>query len=891
MADKKSLVIHKIFEKTALAHAADTALQVKNNGECQRFTYGELESLSVKIAAFLINEGYKKGDAAVIILENRPEWGIIYLGVMFAGLIAVPLDPQLGPQEILNLVSDSNAKVLFSSQEIFTQKITPEIQENIGKIAVLDAQGSCAGKCVAFARIANNVLEALPVFPEVEPEDTASLIYTSGTTAQPKGVLLTHKNICSNFNSIVKLNVCLPCDNILSILPLYHTYSFMVTLMLPLCLGAKVTYCPQGFKPEELSRIIKEERVSVVVGVPRLYTILYNAITEKIRRVPGWTRFFLMPVIRGRVRQRFGNKLRLFVSGGARLEPKIGEALSRYFGIKIIEGYGLTETSPVATFNPLNKNKFGSVGKPIPDVEIKILNPDKDRIGEVLIKGPNVMQGYFKDPELTKTAIKDGWFYTGDLGYLDREGYLYLVGREKEIIVLGSGKNIYPEELEEYYLQAPSIKEICIISRKEKSFGQMKETLFAVILPQLEYFKHNIDSDIRLVICWDLETLSRNLPSYKHIMGFMLTTQELPRTALKKIKRFQVAEQFAGAKSGKHQAKEEVLSEEEEQLLQNDIARKIIQYLSKQVNKTVSLNSHLEIDLGIDSLSRVELAAGLEELFKAEVSGQMIYEITTVKELINMVSGLLNKPSAHPSGEKKDWAVILKQLPSKSTLDTERIEPRPIDWFLSWLLIGQLFSLLFRVVWFLRVRKRDNLPRQGPYLICPNHCSYMDGLFVACSLPLKDLVNTYFLGFYHVFRHPALSWSNKIARFIPLDNNVHLNEALQASAFLLSKNKIVCIFPEGMRSIDGKVKEFKKGAGVLIKELNVPVVPVYIKGSHEAWPRGDALPKPYPIKVTFGKPIYAQELLRRETGESGIDDYECIVRRLREEVIKLGDSV
>lgn len=227
------------------------------------------------------------------------------------------------------------------------------------------------------------------------------------------------------------------------------------------------------------------------------------------------------------------------VSGGAKLSIQI--ALDFYgLGFKLIEGYGLTETSPVVTLNLAKNLKFGSVGKPIPDVGIKIHNPDKSGVGEVLIKGPNVMQGYFKQPELTSEVIKEGWFYSGDLGYLDREGYLYLVGREKEIIVLGSGKNIYPEELEEYYGQSPYIKEMCILERIEERFGSTIESLYAIVVPDLEYFRKMNVTDIRGKIRWELENLGKGLSPYRHIMGFTITKDELPRTPLKKLKRYQV---------------------------------------------------------------------------------------------------------------------------------------------------------------------------------------------------------------------------------------------------------------------------------------------------------------------------------------------------------------
>ncbi|MBI4972550.1 MAG: AMP-binding protein, partial [Candidatus Omnitrophica bacterium] len=368
-------------------------------------------------------------------------------------------------------------KIIFCSENIFHEKLKPHKEKYPLKFVVVDNPNYPAQDIVSFSAI-ENITPETDLLPVVTPQDVVSLIYTSGTTGRPKGVLLTHKNICADFLSLKELNLCLPSDNVLSLLPLYHTYAFMVTLIVPLLMGAEITYA-LNFKPADLTSIIKEARVSFLVGVPQLFLLVHKAISDQLKKIPLFLRILLQPAINSRLRRRFGKNLRFLVSGGARLEPKIARDLARWLKVGLIEGYGLTETSPVVTLNPPRKIKFGSVGKPIPEVEIKILNPDKSGIGEVLIKGPNVMPGYFKREDLTAQVIKDGWFYSGDLGYLDKEGYLYLVGRQKEVIVLSSGKNIYPEELEEYYSQCPYIKEICIVSRKEERFGRPIESLSA----------------------------------------------------------------------------------------------------------------------------------------------------------------------------------------------------------------------------------------------------------------------------------------------------------------------------------------------------------------------------------------------------------------------------
>ncbi|MFA5410798.1 MAG: AMP-binding protein [Candidatus Omnitrophota bacterium] len=844
---EEAFTIPGLFKAAVSESPSQVALQIEKQGRWQRFTYRDLEQRALKVAAFLLKAGLKKGDFVALVLENGPEWPAIYLGITSAGLSCVPLDPRLSHEELENLIRDSGAKLVFSSRKL--------------------------PNSVDFSRVDSVSADNLAL-PEVSPEDTASLIYTSGTTALPKGVLLSHRNICANFQSIRELKICFSTDNFLSILPLQHTYPFMVTLIVPLFLGARITYCP-SLNPEELSRTVKEGKATILVAVPQLFSLLQRAITEKINKLPSLLSLFLRPIIRMRVRRYFGKDLRLMVSGGARLDPQVGRDLSG-LGFKLIEGYGLTETSPIVTLNPLRKIKFASVGKPIPGVEIKIFNPDQSGIGEVLIKGANVMQGYFKQPGLTAEAIKEGWLYSGDLGYLDKEGYLFLVGREKEILVLSSGKNIYPEELEEYYLQAPSIKEICIISRPEKSFGSVKEALYAVIVPELEFFRQKKETNIYEKVRWDLETLARKLPGYQHVMGFTLTKEELPRTILKKIKRYQVREQYAKESIQEPPAQEQV----------SGIAGEIVSYISKEVNRPVYLDSHLEIDLGIDSLGRVNLALGLEALLKIKIPDNYLYQTATVKELINSIAQLMQKPAFANGEAQKSWADLLRMLPPEAVLEKIRIEARLIDRLITRVL-KKIFLSFFRTFWFLKIEGTQNLPLQGPYLVCPNHASYLDGLVVFASLPYRNTVNTFFLGYYAIFGSPLLKWVNKLGHLLSIDTSTHLTEALQAVSFVLSQDKIVCLFPEGMRSIDGEIKEFKKGVGILIKELDIPVVPVYIKGTYRAWPRSVALPRPYPVKIVFGRPLTRAELLKEGKRDSSGDDYRQIAEALKQEVAKL----
>jgi len=869
---QEDLVIHKIFSQVAEKFADQIALQIRENSHWQRFTYREVETIAKSVAAFLIEKGYKKRDCAALILENCPEWVVVYLGIMYAGLTCVAIDNEIGTADLDNIFRDCRPVIAFTSHKILQDKINNISYRKLKVIAVESED---------FKKIKAQKKQNIP-WPEVMPLDIASLIYTSGTTAKPKGVMLAHYNFCSDFRSIDRLNICLPEDNFLSILPLYHTYAFMVTLLVPLLTGAKVTYA-KSFKPEDLVRIIKEANITILTGVPQLFSLIHKAIFEKIKRIPTLLRPLIMPLVKQKVRRRFGKSLRLLVSGVARLEPQVGRELSN-LGFKVIEGYGLTETSPVVTLNPPKRIKFGSVGKPIPDVQIRILNPDRSGVGEVLIRGPNVMSGYFKRPDLTaQVKSADGWFNSQDLGYLDKEGYLFLTGRKKDVIVLSSGKNIYPEELEEYYIQSPYIKEICIFQKRQEQFGQNVELLFAVIVPDFEYFRKKKEVNIRGKIRWELENMSSKLPTYKRIMGFIVSKEELPRTRLKKIKRYEVTQRYLGRFPQEEVKREPRFSLEDKEILGSETAQKIIKYLSSQLKKRVDLDSHLEIDLGIDSLGRVELSSGLESQLSVKIPEALIDNTLTVKELIINIKRIVEAEVSKGTlgieepQRQKTWGQIINEAPPREVLSKIKARYGFFDEVLTWI-FKNILTFTFRLFWFLQIKGKEFIPSSGPYVFCPNHASYLDGFVLLASVPTRCAVDLFFIGHAQIFEHPLVIWSVKVARLISIDPVAHLTESLQAARFVLGHKKLICIFPEGARSIDSNIQEFKKGIGILAKELNIPLIPVYIEGSHFSWPRTKRFPRPYPLKITFGKPVLWQDLG---------NDYEMIAKRLREEVLKL----
>ncbi|MFA5338538.1 MAG: AMP-binding protein [Candidatus Omnitrophota bacterium] len=903
---KEDMVIHKIFAQISSRFSDRVCLQIKKGPAWERWTYGQTEDLSLRIGAFLIKEGFKKGDFAAICLENRPEWAVIYLGIMAAGLTCVPLDPQLTEQEIGNLINDCAAKVIFVSYAVFQAKNINKIKSGLDKIVILDLDIQ-KDNLIGLSQVKLTSSEGA-AWPEVLSEDIASLIYTSGTTDKPKGVMLTHENIYSDFQSIDKLKLFSDKDIFISILPLHHAYPFMITLITPLFCRAGVTYT-SSIRSDELLDRMREAGVTVLVGVPQLISLFYMSISDKIKKIPFMLRMPLLGLIEilwlirrfsginlsrfalPAIHRPFGRALRFFACGGAKLNEEAARFLVK-IGFTILEGYGLTETSPVVAFNPLKKPKIGSVGRVIPDVELKIDSPDAAGMGEVVIKGPNVMKGYYKRADETSSVLKDGWFYSGDLGRIDKDGYLYITGRKKEIIVLSSGKNIYPEEVESHYTKSPYIKEICVLGVG----GTEEERLSAVVVPDADYCREKGEVDLNSTIRWELENLSEGLAPYKRIKGFIIVKEGIPRTRLGKIKRYEVKKKYLDELKGiklDGAAEEIPATDEDLRLLSSGVSSRIIEALNKhaKLKRGISPADHLELDLGIDSLGRVELMVMLEQALNITIPDEVMAKASTVKELILGIERLV--PGEGVQGElipqvksRALWNEILNEKPAEDIIKKVNLAPNRMA-ILGMLLFSEILRLVFRVIWRLEVFGTENIPRTGKCILCVNHGSYLDAFIIEASMPASLRKSLFFVGFRAYFEQFLIRNIVKYIRVIPIDPGMHFVEAMQASSYVLRNDKIICIFPEGQRTIDGNIKEFKKGVGILAKELNVPLVPVLMTGSYESWPRTKPLPRPHPIKVTFGRPFDFGELMKEGLRSGVKDEYEAIAFGIREEVIKL----
>ncbi len=881
------------LSRVAREAADQTAILYREGDAVREYTYGRLYRSNLAVAHWLRAQGVEKGDRVAILLENRPEWPMCYFGLLLAGAVAVPLDPVSRWDFLHQVLEETRARVIFA----FPRAPLAQLREvpSLEKIVVIGEGWEPGGKTVSFAEVLHTPESGAPL-PAAQPDDLASIIYTSGTTGVPKGVMLTHKNFSVNYLGIAKLNATRPGDNVLSILPLSHSFPFTATLLIPLFLKLRITYL-DTLKPDAILGCIKEQQVTIMAVTPQVLQHFYNGIQRRMEKIPWPARPLLLgflnfsrrlspylginlagPLLR-KFRSALGEQFRFFVSGGAKLPESMGENFA-CLGFTVLEGYGLTETAPVVTFNPPEAIRLGSAGRPLMGVEVRILSPDADGVGEVLIRGDNVMQGYYLDAAATREVLKDGWFHSGDLGYLDRDGYLYIQGRIKDIIILSSGKNVSAEEVGQHYLQAPSIKEIFVTA------DPRAEKLAAVVVPDLDFFRKIGETDIYAKVKWDLEVLSRGLEPYKRVRDFVLINEELPKTRLGKVKIHEAQRIYLERAGRRYERKKPAAAE-----ALSPAGEIVVETLARQIGDSrISLDDHLELDLGLDSLGLVELLAALESRFNLKIRDDEFTGIFTVREIISFIEEKNPTVAKEPEEEMAAWGSILMTDPPPALLRRLGMEGG-LTARMATQGLASLLGLLFKWLFDLKVHGRERLSGQG-YILCPNHASYLDGFILAYAVPGPLRHRLFSLGYSGYFDVPVVRDLLKLIRVIPVDSARNVVMAMQASSFILRNGQVLSIFPEGFRTPTGEVGRFKKGVAILAKELAVKLVPVYIQGSFQAWPPDVILPRAHPIRVVFGREHSWEELKARGLEVNpGATDYDAVSLGLREEVLRLKEEL
>ena len=885
--------IPEAFHALAAVAANRIVMQIQEGQGYRHDTYEELLEQVRGLSSSLVELGLRSGHRISIVAENSPQWAIAYLSILTIGATAVPLDIQMPKEQLLSFIRTSDSELVFASTQ--TWSLVEELADTVRLVRIGPATEMHQ---IVMKDLIAQGMKKPAVTNTVKPDDVASLLYTSGTTKRPKGVLLTHRNFMANAKAIMAKELAGPEDNFLVMLPLHHAYPFMVAFLVPLLLGARITFL-QSLKGPDLVQCLRETKITIAVAVPQVFAMIRRAIFDELGRRPplirkllvlllafagfmrthtGWNigQLFFAPIHR-----RFGSSLRLLCSGGAKLDSQIAKDLTS-LGFTIREGYGLTETAPVIAFSPLIGPKPGSVGPPLKNVELQILNPNEKGIGEVVVRGPNVMKEYDNAPAETAEAIRDGWFHTGDLGYLDSDGYLFLTGRIKELIVTPGGKNILPEELEGEYERSPAIAELCIIGRQQK--GEEGEQLHAVVVPNFDFMRVQKIHDAANYIKDELNRVAVTLPTYKRITGLTLVKEPLPRTRLGKIQRHFVKTQVRSQETSQKPTHPQ--SDSDRELRRTDTGHLVLKTLVELLppNREINLEDHLDLDLGFDSLKRVEFQVALERHL-GDLPEMFMGEIVTVRDVIEKLRGLEH---IHPGEAEtpQSWHELFEAPLSPALRQRFLTAPSSANQ-LTGVAALSLLEGLFRIAFRLTVTGTDQLPKHGPYLIASNHLSFIDPFILLSALPRSVFAQLYTLGWEPYFRSPFRLWVARVGHVIPVGPETPVISVLRASAALLRSGKSLLIFPEGERSIDGQLLPFKKGIGALACELNVPIIPVKIEGSYQAWPPAAQRPHLHPIKVKIGQSLTIIPSKIQAWATKGIDPHVAAAKMIHEKVASL----
>jgi long-chain acyl-CoA synthetase len=782
----------------------------------QTVTYTSLISNINNFAGLFAGKGYQK---VALFSENRPEWIYAFYAAWRNNATVVTIDFLSSAEDAAYTVNDCRPELIFASQ--VTKKTWDKMT---GK---LDYQP----EIIFFENIpADGPAKDFSWEMPANLDKTAVIIYTSGTTGSPKGVMLSYTNLIANLKAVTEDVKIFNADRqVLLLLPLHHIFPLMGSMMAPLSVGSTAVMAP-SMQSSDIMETLKNNQVRIMIGVPRLYELLYKGIKAKIdAKTIGRIFFRIVKISRSKwlakkifkkVHQGLGGYLEILVAGGAALNKDAGYFF-KTLGFEMLEGYGMTEAAPMITFPRPGHEIIGTAGQPLPGLTVEI------RDGEIVARGPNIMKGYYNRPDETADVLKDGWLYTGDLGEIDKHGYLRITGRKKEIIVLPNGKNVNPVELE-FKLE----KNVACI--KEAAVFLHHEILYAVIFPDFNilsaegvkdpenYFREKIFPDF-----------NSELTSYKRIMQFSLVKEELPRTRLGKIQRFKLEELLVEKQNKEEKIYEDAGSEE---------YLAVKSFIESQVDMDISPDDHLEFDIALDSLGKLSLIDFIEKTFGVKIEEENLPKFTSVKSLVEYIK--INKRWHHV--DVTNWATAFK----------EKVHVKLPKTWPTLAVIKNSAKGFFSIYSRFRSDGVQHLP-EGPCIIAPNHQSFLDGLYILAALKMKTLKNSYFYAKKKHVNNPFLRFLANTNNVIVMDVNKDLKESIQKLAEVLKKGKNIIIFPEGTRTKTGRMGEFKKTFAILSKELNIPVVPVAINGAYRAMPGRTIFPLPFRrISVSFSQPIY-----------------------------------
>jgi long-chain acyl-CoA synthetase len=880
-----------LFDTSTKRFSTRVAMRIDRNGRKEQYTYDDVRELTLRAAGFFAAGGIKHNDRVILFSHNMPEWGLSYFGILKTGATVIPIDPASSVDEITAFAKAGEASAIVLSPKLASEN--PDLAEKLLEAGIeiplwtfeeVFELHSETEEAKRLALLPNKVLS----------NSVASLIFTSGTTGTPKAVMLSHKNfvnMISMLSSVLDMDIT---DGVLSVLPMHHTFEFSAGFLTPFSNGTQITYLDE-LSSEELTRAIENGHVTGMVGVPALWEMLHRRIKTRLRERGDWfadladnviefnawvrdnTPFNLGPIIFFPIHQGMGGRMRYLISGGSALSEKVQKDLHG-LGFTVLEGYGLTESSPVLTVaRPGNKLLRGSVGKPLPGVEVKINNPDENGVGEVLARGQNIMLGYYNNEEATEAVLHDRWLRTGDLGKLDEDGNLYIVGRSKDVIIDSNGKNIYPDEIEDLYGKSPFIKELSIVGLPDEDGG---EKIAALVVPDYEHDISLSRSDTNKKVEEHFREISASLAFFKRVKVLHLTPFELPRTATRKVKRPEVVQMLQNLEDkARRKTKAVAESKGDDNVLW---LRKIVGSVSNRPLSDVALDDKLA-DLGFDSLMFVELQAAVEDAGGRVPSPDNLNEVQTVRELLTAVQRVdkSKKIADEPRvEEKKEDELFIPSI-------VRRVGNQ---------LVGLAQNTLYSNVLQTSVEGESNVPPHTNFIVAANHSSHLDMGLVKYALgdDVAEQTVAVAAADYWFDTKYKRAYMNNFTTLVPIERTGSLRQSLRHVTQILNEGYNTLIFPEGGRQISGIIAEFKPIIGYLSLNNKVGILPVYLWGTFEAFPKGATIPKAQSIGAKIGAKIGRfleyEELAEMTKGVPNTEAYRLIAARVQHEIENMRDD-
>jgi len=820
--------LNDILEESARKFGNKDALMIRPGFRTRAWSYRDLNDVVPRVARYFSDSGMKKGDRVLIWGVNRPEYGIAFLAALRLGAILVPLEANYAAEFAQKIAERTRASGAIVSSQTLARAQTLGLP-----LHEMERLPDLARECTPLPKAA------------LTGDDLAEVVFTSGTTGDPKGAMLSHRNILSNATAAAQIFPIGPKMRLLSFLPLSHMFEQLGGFFCVLLSGASVIY-PTSRQPAVVRRTFKERKVSMVLITPAVVKSLMLAIErsaeaqgkkelfEKLRRVARRLPMPLRRLVFFSVHRQFGGRFRYIVSGGAALDPALGESW-RELGIDVIQGYGTTECSPGLTFNRLRLNRLGSVGTPLPGVEVKVASD-----GEVLARGPNVFKGYWENEEATRAVLDaDGWYHTGDLGEFDKDGFLWLRGRKKDMIVLADGTNVYPEDIENALAADPRVEALATPLRP------VVATIVGLQRPGEDIQVHAVflvkDKEQVAAIVRDTNV---KLSGSQQIRGWTIwPEEEFPTTPTQKVKKRFVVEKLLTM--GRVEGARAVTGDQAATRTLTDVER-VISQVANLPPAAVHPGATLSADLGLDSLGRVDLLGAIEEELGAYIDDAALEPNATVAELERMVAAARDV--------KRETGIYGWPL---SPL------VRSFGLLLQQTLIYPLVHIFYKV----KVTGQEKLVGlRGPVMFAPNHCLHWDNGIILMAIPLSwrwklavaaaadDVFGNKLNGFA----------SSILANAFPLAREGAIRRSLELLGARLDRQFSVLIDPVGKLTIGGPMQPFKSGTGLIAVEGATPVVPMKLKitkvsvldHGDKKWDRARSNGWRGDVEVVFGDPLY-----------------------------------